>query len=57
MTAEAKKAKILAAVASQGYFTADLYYTEGRELVKAGLVKIDTRYTVGGNKRWVYVAA
>jgi len=57
MTTEARKTKILAAIAVRGWFTAEIYQTEAAELYAAGLIKSGTRYSVGGNVKPVWVAA
>lgn len=57
MTTEAKKAKILACIASRGWFTCDIYLTEAHELRAAGIIKLGARYSVGGNRKSVWVAA
>jgi len=56
MTTEAKKAKILAAIASRGWFTGEIYHTEARELCAAGFIKLGSRYFTGGNLKCVWVA-
>lgn len=57
MTTEARKSKILAAIAARGWFTAEIYQAEAAELYTAGLIKIGTRYSVGGNIKSVWVRA
>jgi hypothetical protein len=57
MTTEAKKAKILAAIASRGWFTCDIYLTESNELRADGIIKISSRYFTGGNRKCVWIAA
>jgi hypothetical protein len=57
MTTEARKAKIIAAIASRGWFTADIYLTEAKELRDAGLIKMSSRYFTGGNSKLVWVGA
>lgn len=57
MTAEAKKAKILSTIASRGWTTQELYFSEARELSAAGLIKTEERFSVGGNRKLVWVAA
>jgi hypothetical protein len=57
MTNEAKKAKILAAIEARGWFTADIYWNEARELVASGLIKSGERFSVGGNRVTVWIKA
>jgi len=57
MTVEAKKETILASIEARGWFTTQIYYNEAAQLRDAGLVKIGTRYFVGGNEKMVWVAA
>jgi hypothetical protein len=57
MTIEQKKAKILGAVASRGWVTAEIYWDAGKALRDEGKVKMDERFTLGGNRRNVWVAA
>lgn len=57
MTTEQKKARILSAIASRGWSLAEVYFTAGRELEQAGIVKRSDRYFTGGNRRAVWVAA
>lgn len=54
---EAKQEKILAAIASRGWFTAEVYFNEARALREAGLIKMGDRYFTGGNRKPVWVAA
>lgn len=57
MTTEAKNEKILAAIAARGWFTAEIFWNEANALKAAGLIKLGTRYFVGGNQKTVWVAA
>lgn len=57
MTASDKKAKILASVRARGWFTADIYWTEACALRDAGLIKLGERFSVGGNRKPVWVLA
>ena len=57
MTTEAKKAKILAAIAARGWFTCDIYLTEAKELQAEGIIKMGSRYFTGGNSKLVWVGA
>lgn len=57
MTTEAKKAKILAAIAARGWFACGIYSTEANELKSAGVIKIGSRYFTGGNCKIVWVGA
>lgn len=51
-----KKAKILVAIASRGWWTADVYFAEAQELRADGLIKMGDRFSVGGNRKTVWVA-
>lgn len=55
-TTEQKNAKILAAIASRGWFTTEIYFNEARALAAAGLIKMGDRYFTGGNRKPVWVA-
>ena len=57
MTAAAKKEKILACIASRGWFTAEIYWIEANELRAEGKIKMGERFSVGGNRKPVWVAA
>jgi hypothetical protein len=57
MTNTEKKTKILAAIAARGWFTAEIYFTEARELAAEGLIKMGDKYFTGGNRKPVWVAA
>lgn len=57
MTAEQKKDKILACIASRGWFTSEIYGKEAEELKAAGLIKLGSKYVTGGNRKSVWVAA
>jgi hypothetical protein len=57
MTAEQKKQKILAALASRGWATVDVYWNQACELRDAGLIKLGDRFFTGGNRKPVWVAA
>jgi len=57
MTAEEKKQKILAAIASRGWATVDVYWNQACELRDAGLIKLGDRFFTGGNRKPVWVAA
>jgi hypothetical protein len=57
MTTEQKKEKILAAISVRGWFTAECYWNEARELEKAGAIKLSERFSVGGNRKNVWVKA
>jgi hypothetical protein len=56
MTTEQKKQKILACIASRGWFTMEIYWNEARELEAAGLIQFGDRYFTGGNRKPVWVA-
>ena len=56
MTKEAKKEKILAAIAARGWFTCECYWNEAAELKAEGLIKMGDRYFTGGNRKPVWVA-
>lgn len=57
MTTEQKKAKILSVIAARGWISKNLYLAEAHELCAEGAIKSDTRYSVGGNIKPVWVAA
>lgn len=57
MTVEKKKEKILSAIASRGWFTAECYWNEACELRNAGLVQLSERFSTGGNRKPVWVKA
>lgn len=57
MTPEAKKAKIIAAIKARGWFTAELYLAEAKELRSAGAIKLETRRTSVGGIKSVWVEA
>jgi hypothetical protein len=57
MTNEQKKEKILAAIAARGWFTAECYWKEARELEASGLIRLGDRFFTGGNRKPVWVAA
>ncbi len=55
MTIDDKKEKILAAIASRGWFTAECYWNEACELRDAGLIRLGDRFSTGGNRKPVWV--
>lgn len=57
MPAETKKERILAGIKARGWSVMDLYYKEACELREAGLIKVGTRYSTGGNRKLVWVAS
>lgn len=57
MTSEQKKQTILSAIASRGWFTADIYWADAQTLKAEGKIKMGTRYFTGGNLKTVWVAA
>lgn len=57
MTVEQKKQKILAAIASRGWFTTECYWNEARALEAEGLIRLGDRFFTGGNRKSVWVAA
>lgn len=57
MTATEKKSKILACIAARGWFTCEIYPREADELAATGAIKLGYRYSVGGNRKSVWVAA
>jgi hypothetical protein len=57
MKTENKKAKILAAIETRGWFTCEIYWNEASELRAVGMIKQTERYFVGGNKKLVWAAA
>lgn len=57
MTSEQKKQKILSTIAARGWATADIYWNEACELRAAGLIRMGEKFTTGGNRKPVWVAA
>ena len=57
MTKQQKQEKILACIASRGWFTCEIYWKEACELRNGGLIKQDYRHVTGGNQKPVWVAA
>ena len=57
MTTAQKKEKILSAIASRGWFTAECYWNEACELRNAGLIRLGERFSTGGNRKPVWVSA
>lgn len=57
MTTEAKKTKILAAIAARGWFTADIYINEAFELRAAGVIKMGSVHFSGQGFKSAWVAA
>ena len=57
MTKAQKQERILAAIASRGRFTAEIYLDEARELSAAGKIRLGDYYSVGGNRKPCWVAA
>lgn len=53
----AKTDKILATIKARGWFTTEIYWNEAKGLEAAGLIKMATKYTTGGNIKRVWVAA
>ena len=57
MTTTERTQKILTIIATRGWFSGEIYQSEARALYTAGLIKQDIRYSVGGNRKLVWVAA
>lgn len=57
MTKQQKQDKILGSIASRGWFTCEIYWNEACELRAAGLIKQAERFSVGANRKSVWVAA
>lgn len=57
MTVEKKKEKIISAIASRGWFTAECYWNEACELRNAGLIRLGEHFFTGGNRKPVWVKA
>jgi hypothetical protein len=57
MTTSQKQAIILSAIASRGWFSMEIYFNEASELRVAGAIKMGERFTTGGNRKPVWVAA
>ena len=57
MTDATKTAKILNVIAARGWFTTEIYWNEAQALKAAGVIKMDSKYTTGGNIKPVWIAA
>lgn len=57
MTTANQKTKILAAIATKGWATTEIYWAAAQELVAEGRIKMGDRYFTGGNRKPVWVAA
>lgn len=57
MTKTEQQIRILNAIESRGWITNELYIDAANELRDRGQIKLDTRYTPLGNRRFVWVAA
>lgn len=57
MTTDQKQTKILASITSRGWFTCDVYWNEACALRDAGKIKLGERFSTGGNRKTVWVAA
>lgn len=57
MTNEANTAKILAVIAARGWFTTEIYWNEAQALKAAGLIQMAEKFTTGGNRKTVWIAA
>lgn len=57
MTNAEQQNRILAAIASRGWITAELYIDAAKELYARGMIKLDTRHTAVGSRKSVWVAA
>ena len=51
------KDKIIAAITARGWFTMEIHYSVAKELAAAGIIKRGERFSTGGNRRPVWVAA
>lgn len=57
MSEQQKKDKILACIASRGWFTCDVYWNEACALRDGDQIKQAFKCTTGGNQKPVWVAA
>ena len=57
MNTEQKTAKILAVIATRGWATTELFWTEAKALQAAGVIKMAEKFATGGNRKMVWVAA
>lgn len=57
MSKTEQQSRILDAIASRGWITAELYIDAAKELYARGVIKLDTRHTAVGNRKSVWVAA
>lgn len=57
MTKTEQQTRILAAIASRGWITTELFIDAARELYQRGQIKRSTIYTAVGNRKSVWVAA
>lgn len=57
MSKTEQQTRILAAIASRGWITAELYIDAAKELRERGMIKLDTRHTAVGSRKSVWVAA
>lgn len=57
MTKTEQQIRILNAIESRGWITAELYIDAAQELSQRGQIKLDTRHTAVGNRKSVWVAA
>jgi hypothetical protein len=57
MSTDQKKEKILAAIQARGWASAEIYWDAACELRAAGLIRMSEKFTTGGNRKPVWVAA
>ena len=57
MAIEEQKRRIVAAINARGWFTTEVFRKAACELCDAGLIKQSEKFTVGGNRKSVWVAA
>lgn len=57
MTTEQRTAKIIACIASRGWWMAGIYEDEAKALCAEGKIKLETRRTAVGGTNFVWVAA
>lgn len=54
---EQQQTRIMAAINSQGWFTAELYIDAANQLRANGLIKLDQKRRATGGSNWIWVKA
>ena len=49
--------KIIAAIKSRGWFTMEVYFSIAQKLAADGIIKRGERFSTGGNRQCVWIAA